>query len=181
MPTSDTEIEKLLERAKSLVRKTKTKETNKRKPCSSCALDKPLYVAGKCKECYLNGRELREEAKIGKRWISTNGLEYTYTLKDGKASVALYSRVRMAELLGRSLHPYEIVSHKDGDKANNNDDNLYLTFRSGFDLSTLVCSCGIHYTDAMKSAASLKEENSETTRPVESFTLIVTPSPLSER
>lgn len=179
---SSAEIEQLLEQAKHLIIKTKRAKTAEKKACKTCNLPKKIYVAGQCEECYLNGRSIREKAKIGKRWFSTNGLEYTYVEVDGITKVALYARTRMAELLKRPLHPYEIVSHRDGDKKNNVDSNLYLSFKAGFDLSTLVCSCGKSYIDEMKADASLKEENSATTvLPPISFTLNVTPSLRSDK
>lgn len=181
-PATSAEIEQLLEQAKHLINKTKRAKNAEKKKCKTCNQAKKIYVAGQCEECYLDGRKVREEAKLGKRWFSTNGLEYTYVEADGVTKVALYARVRMSELLGRPLHPYEIVSHKDGDKRNNEDDNLYLSFKTGFDLSTLVCSCGRSYIEEMKAAASLKEENSAKTS-LESiaFTLNVTPSLRSDK
>lgn len=175
------ELTILLERAQLLIDKTKKANKPQKVVCKTCGLAKKIYVRNQCEECYLNGRQIREEAKLGKRWFSTNGLEYTYVLIDNKLTVKLYARVRMAELLERSLHPYEIVSHKDGDKQNNSDDNLYHTFRSGFDLSTLKCSCGRSYIEEMKAAASLKDVNSAITSPSSSFTLNVTPSLRSDR
>ncbi len=61
--------------------------------------------------------------------------EYVYTNKDGRTRLVIvddngkhtsksYPRILMEQKLGRPLEPYEDVHHIDGDKTNNNINNL---------------------------------------------------------
>lgn len=131
-PLSD--IAYLLEKAELAIKNTK-KAQKKKASCSSCGKTPTVY-RGLCQVCIDIERNKKQENAVGKRWISTNGYEYIY--QDGMKP-ALYHRVRMEQLLGRPLQAHEQVGHKNGMKADNADENLILTVKSGFDLSTLSC------------------------------------------
>lgn len=123
-----------IEKQQMVVKKAKQKKKEKT-GCKNCGLT-PIYVRGLCKSCHLGDREIKEAAKVGKRWTSTNGYEYTY-VEGGK--VALYHRVLMEKILGRPLEKHEKVKHKNGIKNDNRPDNLVLYSEEGIDLSTLIC------------------------------------------
>ncbi len=124
-------IEDLLQKADSLLKeKKKEKRTCKIEGCG-----KMVYLAGKCKEHYLDGRALREEKMRGKRWVSTNGYEYTY---DDELKPKLYHRYLMEQKIGRPLLRKEKVAHRDGDRLNNTIENLVLVV-GGVVVSEISC------------------------------------------
>lgn len=62
---------------------------------------------------------------LNKNYFSDNELDW-YSQMKGKGSFVFEHRWVMAKHLGRPLHPYELVDHKNGDKTENNIDNLRL-------------------------------------------------------
>lgn len=134
------DIAVLLERADLALKHTK-KTVKKVALCKQCNLN-VIYYRSLCGECDAKRKEGLLDAKVGKRWISTNGHEYCYN-SEGKPVV--YATMRMAELLGRPLQEHETVGRIDGDRTNNADHNLILITKPGINLSELKCECGRHY------------------------------------
>lgn len=128
-----TDYQKLIEKADIALgkRKLPPKKKCKEEGCTELATH-----FGRCKPHYLNNRAEREAIKIGKRWRSTNDLWYTYN-DEGKPQ--LLHRYVMEKKLGRKLQRNERVIWKDGNKDNNDENNLILES----DLLVVVCPhCG---------------------------------------
>jgi hypothetical protein len=133
-PTMPTDIEALLSRTNTLLNKKKMQAKRKaaKKYCTKCK--SPLiYSAGMCKDCFLEGRKQREELRVGKSWVSTDGYWRVY---DAEGKIKLLHRHVVEQSLGITLRRSQIVRHKDGDKNNNELDNLVI---EGLDLSQIVC------------------------------------------
>ena len=132
--SSITDIEALLSRTNALLNKKKiqAKRQATKKYCNKCK--SPLiYAAGLCKDCFLEGRKQREEARVGKSWVSTDGYWRVY---DADGKIKLLHRHVVEQSLGITLRRSQIVRHKDGDRNNNELDNLVI---EGLDLSQIVC------------------------------------------
>ena len=81
----------------------------------------------------------RSARRSGDRWVNAHGYIYV-RLPDGTSTTE--HRVVMSQMLGRPLTKSESVHHKDGDRANNNPENLELwvgPMRYGVRASDLVC------------------------------------------
>jgi hypothetical protein len=59
-----------------------------------------------------------------KGWVDARGYRWLYVTENGKRRARREHRVLMEEHLGRKLEPWEVVHHKDGDRANNDLTNL---------------------------------------------------------
>ena len=152
IPTTIHDIHVLLEQADIAMKRAKRKP--KEKPsCLKC--DKVPKYKGLCEEHLQEDRNERIDAKHGKRWFSTNGYEYCYN-SEGKPT--LFSRYRMAQLIGRPLQEHETVIQKDGDIRNNEDNNLMLTLKKGVNLMELRCSCGLPYFYKEQGLSELPQE-----------------------
>lgn len=114
------DYQKLLERADNALKKNRLPP---KKKCKQEGCEKLATHFGYCKEDYLQGRKEREAIKIGKTWRSTNGLWYTY---NDAGKVQLLHRYRMEKKLGRKLERTERIVWKDGNKNNNEPENLIL-------------------------------------------------------
>jgi HNH endonuclease len=128
------EIKNLLASTDALLNRKK-KEAQRlanKKYCLKCS-DPLIYAAELCKLCFLGERKAREEARIGKQWVSTDGYWRIY---DADGKIKLLHRFLVEEQLGIVLRRNQIVRHKDGDKNNNSLDNLAI---EGLDLTQVIC------------------------------------------
>lgn len=128
----------LLSKTDKLLNKKKVEAKRKatKKYCDKCK--SPLiYAAGKCKDCFLGERKEREELRVGKSWVSTDGYWRVY---DADGKIKLLHRHIVEQSLGVTLRRSQIVRHKDGDRNNNDLSNLVI---EGLDLSQINCPhCG---------------------------------------
>ena len=92
-------------------------------PCKVCKKDGKLLYRGVCEDCRKNLSGTAAEKRSGKTWTSPDGYVRVY---DEHGKPQLYARRRMAELLGRPLEDSEMVTYKDGNRSNVNDENLNL-------------------------------------------------------
>lgn len=57
-------------------------------------------------------------------WVDNRGYRWLYVSENGRRVARREHRVIVERSLGRKLEPWELVHHKDGDKANNALENL---------------------------------------------------------
>ena len=60
----------------------------------------------------------------GNGWVDSRGYRWLYVKDGGKTVARREHRVVVEASIGRKLEPWELVHHKDGDKANNAIENL---------------------------------------------------------
>jgi hypothetical protein len=82
-----------------------------------------------CQKCVIEKVIERNKANSTGKTKSTKGYEYVKNLKEKHGYVFCHRKV-MQEYLGRKLTDDEVVHHIDGDKLNNDIENLYLTDKS---------------------------------------------------
>lgn len=63
-------------------------------------------------------------AGTGKGWTDKRGYRWLYVTENGKRRARREHRVIVERMLGRRLEPWELVHHKDGNPANNSEENL---------------------------------------------------------
>lgn len=96
--------------------------------CAACSADfRPLrsasrYCSRKCAWSQNGGRNKKPETW----WTCKKGYVVGRVWEDGRQRHVKYHRVAMERHLGRRLLPDEDVHHVDGNKKNNNLDNLML-------------------------------------------------------
>lgn len=92
-------------------------------------------------------------------WTDKRGYRWIYVNENGRRRARREHRHIMEQALGRSLEPWELVHHKDGNRANNAADNLELTT---FDAHTVGHSTGREHSEqskrSMEAFANLREE-----------------------
>ena len=59
-------------------------------------------------------------------WTDKRGYKWVYVTQDGKRRAVREHRHIMAQSLGRTIEPWEVVHHKDGNPLNNDLSNLEL-------------------------------------------------------
>lgn len=175
MPKPDkslADVEKLLVEANKLLKKNRIKK----KICKKCNIE-PATNASFCKSCFLQGRKEREELRIGKVWISTDGYERIY---DEEGKIQLHHRYIIERAIGRRLLRTEKVMWKNGDRTDNRIENLLLSTDQAIDFSSIVCPhCNEPYAhkEEINLSSSLKDLPSKTVSPETlSFTLKDIPS-----
>ena len=124
-------IDELLKEAKAFIRSTD------KKICKDCEEGKTLYQNGRCKECHLIWRKLKDSLLKDKEYVKPDGYTYAYD-DDGK--IRAKHRIVMERLLGRKLLKHEAVLFRDNDKTNCDPANLLLSFRGGTPLQFLKCT-----------------------------------------
>ena len=79
-------------------------------------------------------------------WFNMHGyLACTVKYTDGSRRTVLKHREVIEQQRGRCLYPSELVHHKDGDKRNNDLENLEVTSRSAH--SSMHCDRDIEYVN----------------------------------
>jgi len=104
----------------------------KEHPCRSCS-NKRNGLKKRGKPSWNSGKRMPEhERKIGSTYVNTHGYVEMYvgpekSLKYGRKNgyVLVHKKV-MQDAIGRPLKREEVIHHIDGDKLNNNINNLYL-------------------------------------------------------
>lgn len=93
---------------------------------------KRLGYTGLCHQCNASSRG-GNRIKRGYRWVNSNGYVLNKLQPDsfffsmtGKDGYVLEHRLVMAQRLGRCLHSWEIVHHKNGVRNDNSVENLQL-------------------------------------------------------
>lgn len=107
-------------------------------PCRRCKNVRTDLYRGVCGPCRVETSVSSGQKRAGQRWTSPDGYVRVYD-SDGKPQ--LYARVRMAQLLGRSLTKEEFVTYLDRDRGNVSDENLVLASKTGISLADLICPC----------------------------------------
>ena len=87
--------------------------------CNTC---RPLLLGVKSSE---RSKRYTDNRPIGYKSIDRDGY-VNIKVSEHPTLYRLEHKVVMERLVGRPLKPYESVHHKDGDRANNSDDNLEL-------------------------------------------------------
>jgi hypothetical protein len=109
-------------------------------------LRKPGFQKGSKHHAWVGGRHIGEDGYV-RVWLSADDLLVAMAQRHGSCTggYALEHRVVMAKKLGRLLLEDETVHHKDGDRKNNDPDNLQLRQgKHGKGGVFRCCDCGSH-------------------------------------
>lgn len=101
---------------------------------------------------------LRKTHKDSEGWRGINSGGYVIIRKQGKT--LLEHRQVMEQVLGRSLHPFENVHHRNGVKTDNRPENLELWVKSqpcGQRPDDLAAWVAEYYPDEVRAALAARE------------------------
>ncbi len=63
----------------------------------------------------------------GKGWLDVRGYRWIYVMEDGRRRARREHRIIVERHLGRKLEPWELVHHKNGNRSDNQIENLQVT------------------------------------------------------
>lgn len=66
-------------------------------------------------------------AGTAKGWTDKRGYRWQYVSENGRRVARREHRIVMEKKIGRSLEPWELVHHRDGDRSNNAPENLEIS------------------------------------------------------